>query len=176
MSTHHMVVILPPDNVAGDIAKLQMELFRTEHLVSSQALPPVMPLIWVKPDVPETVARPDVIRALPPVGVSPPVCRDAAVVAPVSLPGGWDAWVESLDSWRSLLVDVAPGLRSSCGDGFFVCECEAGPVRLPSAEWSSRTLTSISVARISVTFGDEDHPWEHVDWQIGWRVYAKLRG
>jgi hypothetical protein len=171
-----MVVILPPDNVAGDIAKLQMELFRTEHLISSQALPPVMPLIWAQPDTPDTVARADVMRSLPPVGVSPPVCRDAAVLAPVSLADGWSDWIESLESWRSSPADVTPGLLSSCGEGFFVCECEAGPVRVPQADWPSRTLTSIVVARVTVTFGYANRPWEHVDWQVGWKVFAKLRG
>ena len=176
MFTHHVLAVLPPDNVAGDIARFQMTLFREEGLVSAQALPPILPMLWTIHDVPRTVVVPEVMRNLAPIQIGIPVRLEAAVVVPVTLSDEWAEWIGTLDRYRSRPAAEVSDLLPSCASGFFVCSCESGPVRLPPTEWKARRLTSIAVALMALTFRSADRPWESVDWQIHWKRYVKLRG
>ena len=176
MVTQHLLAILPPDNVAGEIADLQMVLFRNHGVASSQALPPLLPVIWTGNAAPESLAARTRTADLEPIGIGAPRISDSTVIIPVELGAGWSAWIDSVGRWRRDDPNPLAAHLPAPGRGFFVCEMEHSPFEVPETALSARRLSSIAFVRVAISVADPEKPWAGVDWTVEWKVFAKLRG
>jgi hypothetical protein len=176
VDTHHLLALLPHGNVGREIADLQRALFSEYGVVSSQALPPLLPLMWAEASTPVSVAETLDCSNLPPVEPAPPTVDQYGVVLPVSLDDRWEMWITSLGGWEAVPSPAFAALLPVHGAGFFVCGNETAVTSIPDLHRGTQRLRALHLMLLRVTILDLSRPWEGIDWSVVWRRSIKLRG
>ena len=185
---HHILTLRLPGNVEHVVNDLRSEFYSLTAAVSTQALPPVLPLAYVSQDT-----RSEAVSLLPqteisPLHVGPLGTHDETLVLKVEMESLWNEWL------RGLVATPAPRGMPAPLAGIFL----GGPDLLgspnvadhwPSSsdrdDWRSladrsiglpKRLSVLHVELISLQTQTPGAWWDHLDWEILWSKRIKLRG
>ncbi len=164
---HLLLAILAPGSVEAEVGRVQQRIFAAHGLVSSIALPPLVPVAFLADRTP----RPGLLAGL-----------NASVSAPYRIAIAGLCWHEgwlylALDSgglWKSLraaLRAAAPGETSGlfpAFEGFFLGCAEAGEAQRQQIRPPLPTLgfTSSSLAMMRLQAADAPAWWRRVSTEI----------
>lgn len=185
---HHILTLRLPGNVERVVNDLRSAFYSLTGAVSTQALPPVLPLAYVPRDT-----RAEAVGRLPqteitPLHVGPVGTHGETLVLTVEMEDLWYEWL------RGFVGKPGPRGMPAPFAGIFL----GGPDLLGSPnlvnhragssnrdDWWSLVDQSISLPkRLSVLHVElmslqtqaPDAWWDHLDWEILWSKRIKLRG
>lgn len=183
----NLLALRLPGNVERDVNNYRTRLFEVTGAASTFALPPVIPLVYTNPDLPD-----DVVDRLPQTELGPLSfgrvgTEDGSAFLAVKLEPRWSAWVNSVPQ-----TDV-PKLQGVPvpGSGVFLGSADL-VAAIAEAETEDRAHTErdkapappvmpgqqkvLHVELLIVTADPGERWWETLDWSIPWSRRVKLRG
>ncbi len=180
--SHHLLTLRLPGNVERVVNNLRSELYSLTAAVSTQALPPILPLAYVPPDTGS-----ETINLLPQTGIAPlhigPIgtCNET-VVLEVEMDRLWNQWL------RGFAASPAPHGMPAPLTGIFLGGTDLVDhwTNSPSRDgWLSlidrsgglpKRLSVVHVELMSLQTRTSDMWWNHLDWEVLWSKRIKLRG
>jgi hypothetical protein len=173
--TQHLVALIPPGNIIKEAASIQAWCFADTGSLSSQALPPLLPLVWTREDTPESIVDSLPQTELEPLEPGAPRRETTGALLPVSLTGGWTTWIGTLAPWRVEPDVCFASLVPACGSGLFLCG-DDGPADLSRVQWKPCRIRVFLAALIEIAVNNLEEPWAWIDWHALWSRRIKLRG
>lgn len=180
--SHHLLTLRLPGNVERVVNNLRSELYSLTAAVSTQALPPILPLAYVPPDTGS-----ETISLLPQTGIPPlhigPIgtCNETAVLE-VEMDRLWNEWL------RGFAAGPAPHGMPAPLAGIFLGGTDLVDYWTNSSSrdgWLSlidrssslpKRLSVIHLEFMSLQIQASGTWWDHLDWEVLWSKRIKLRG
>lgn len=171
---HHLLLCLGlPGNVERKLADLRMQIFKETGACSSQALPPVIPLCYLRSSCEAEVVELLPQEQIPPIEIGKVAHKHGTVVISTHLAPAWKRWLANLecrDAPHEMPVPLA---------GIFLAATDARDSTdrttvAPEAALPHH-LAVAKVELIAVSVSD-DPWWMSVDWEVMWSKRIKLRG
>lgn len=165
-----------PGNVERLFGDLRAELFRVTGAISTQALPPLLPLAYI-PAIPAPETFPPLPQEqTPPLKLGAREPAGDTLVSAVRFPEVWRSWLSSLpqseapDGLPVPLAGVFLGARDALAALDARLPDDAPVPGLPG----QLTVMHLQVIRVLPEVGREW--WLSVDWEAVWSKRIKLRG
>lgn len=192
-----MLILRLPGNVEAQVNSFRMQLFGETSAVSTQALPPVIPLARLSRPVEGSVVDTLPQTELQPLAVGETRRVSETLVIHVAFPDGWKRWLSnqgvgllhhapdaSRDQPKGPLPGQPPGLAARLppalagiflGDSDLVQALHGLP--LPERPGGiARQLQVVHVELLALTLPAVGEWWSELDWEVRWSRRVKLRG
>ncbi len=180
--SHHILTLRLPGNVERVVNDLRSELYSLTAAISTQALPPILPLAYVGPDTGSETISLLPQTDIPPLRIGPIGTCNETLVLKVEMDRLWNEWL------RGFAAAPAPHGMPVPLAGIFLGGTDLVDYWSNSSsrdDWLSLTdrsgglpkrLSVVHVELMSLQTRTSDAWWDHLDWEFRWSKRIKLRG
>lgn len=180
--SYHILTLRLPGNVERIVNDLRSELYSLTAAISTQALPPILPLAYVGPDIGSEIVSLLPQTEIPPLHIGPIGTCNETLILKVEMNHLWNEWL------RGFAAGPAPHGMPAPLAGIFLGGTDLVDYWSNSSsrdDWLSlidrsgglpKRLSVVHIELMSLQTRTSDTWWDHLDWELRWSERIKLRG